>query len=325
MPIHTYPKSFFDILVNSAQLSVCELKIFYNNRFNQGIDELFNDLIKKGFGFLTKHPQYFPDLSTEFDKCEIISNSVINIDKNSEYFTKLIFPQLNEIGCEAIQLKINECIEFVEIQLNILDDILKNSRIKYVEIIIVNDCLINEKTLSYLLKKNNRIKSIISYDTFTHRKTEICENSSKFKNELYNLSVNQYYSQIFQINLLAFTEAQNHNLYFNRKVAIDKNGDVKNCLTNNKVFGNIKENTIKEVISTPEFRKIWYISKNKIEICKDCEFRFMCIDNREPIHKEDSELFYYSGFCKYNPYTAKWQGHPGFISVEEWRIQNSDS
>ncbi len=110
----------------------------------------------------------------------------------------------------------------------------------------------------------------------------------------------------FSICINTFTEAQCHNTCLNRKVSINKSGEICNCPSMPKTFGNIKNKSIKEVIENPDFTKFWGINKDKIEICKDCEYRYICTDCRAFI--EDKGNIYSKPLkCKYDPYTAEFK------------------
>ena len=86
-------------------------------------------------------------------------------------------------------------------------------------------------------------------------------------------------------------------------------------------FGNIKDTSLEEAINKPSFKDLWGIRKDDIDVCKDCEFRYMCLDCRCFI-KDKKNIFSQPAKCPYNPYIAKWQGDDGYITVEKWRAEN---
>lgn len=101
-------------------------------------------------------------------------------------------------------------------------------------------------------------------------------------------------------------ESINHNSCLNRKISIDKDGNIKNCPSMAESFGNIKDTTLEEALNKPGFKKYWNITKDQIEVCKDCEFRHICTDCRAYI--EDPENQYSKPLkCGYNPYTNEWE------------------
>lgn len=63
----------------------------------------------------------------------------------------------------------------------------------------------------------------------------------------------------------------NHNIYFNRKVCIDENGNLKMSTTSDEDFGNIASMSLKSLYQNEVFKGFWEVSKDKMEKCKDCE------------------------------------------------------
>lgn len=57
---------------------------------------------------------------------------------------------------------------------------------------------------------------------------------------------------------------------------------------------------------------ILQLNKDKIEICKDCEFRYTCFDCRP--NTLNGEFFEKPWYCTYNPYTGKWADVEEFIA-----------
>lgn len=73
-----------------------------------------------------------------------------------------------------------------------------------------------------------------------------------------------------------------------------------------KSFGNIENKSLKEALYETGFKKLWDLSKDHIEICKDCEFRHICTDCRA--YLEDPKNIYSKPLkCGYNPYTNQWE------------------
>ena len=54
------------------------------------------------------------------------------------------------------------------------------------------------------------------------------------------------------------------------------------------------------------FTDLWYIKKDDIKKCKDCEYRYMCLDCRIYI-TDPHDPFSAPAKCNYNPCTNKWQ------------------
>ncbi len=55
----------------------------------------------------------------------------------------------------------------------------------------------------------------------------------------------------------------------------------------------------------PGFKKYWDINKDKIYVCKDCEFRYICTDCRAYV-EDPEDILSKPLKCGYNPYTGEW-------------------
>lgn len=55
---------------------------------------------------------------------------------------------------------------------------------------------------------------------------------------------------------------------------------------------------------------------DKVIVCKDCEFRFICVNDFKLI-ESDSGFFIKDAECDYNPYIGKFRGDENFMQVSE--------
>ena len=106
------------------------------------------------------------------------------------------------------------------------------------------------------------------------------------------------------INSIALNSCNNSCLF--KKISIDKDGSIKNCPSMSQNFGNIKNTTLDEALKHPDFKKYWNVTKDMIDVCKDCEFRHICTDCRAYVEEPENQ---YSKplKCGYNPYTNEWE------------------
>jgi SPASM domain peptide maturase of grasp-with-spasm system len=108
------------------------------------------------------------------------------------------------------------------------------------------------------------------------------------------------------ININLFSESIRHNTCLNRKISIDTEGYIRNCPSMKEHYGNIKDMTLKQALDHPDFKKYWFVNKDQISVCKDCEFRYICTDCRA--YLENPEDMYSKPLkCGYNPYTCEWE------------------
>jgi len=98
-----------------------------------------------------------------------------------------------------------------------------------------------------------------------------------------------------------------HNCFL-EQISIGAKGDVYPCLEERKIScGNIKFTSFVDIFFSENAKKFQVLNKDKIEICKDCEYRYCCFDCRVRA-KDFLENDYYPKpwWCHYDPYTGKW-------------------
>lgn len=145
------------------------------------------------------------------------------------------------------------------------------------------------------------------------------------KNNLYSTEKTE---MEIKANLHLFSESQLHNTYFNRKLYIGPKGEIKNAPECEEWFGFIQDietpEQLKEIVRTSEFQKYWFVHKEICDVCKDCEFRHMCVDNRIPYKRKDDD-WYHKRECNYNPYISKWKGEEGYKTLSECGVTSNEN
>lgn len=310
--IKLIPNDLFELL-SFQDIKISEIKAKHNNEYDDIINEYIEFLINEELAFITDTPHLFPEMSLDWYEPAIISNAIIDISNESEFELPPILNQLNNFNCKNIQIRYYRDTSIKEI-INIVEYLDKSeSFITSVDIIFPLLEIENIKELYLnIIKKHKRISSIINYNS---KKDEFIEPINEFnrgyiafvtENVISQNSCGIIDSKFFTINIKNFTESLNHNSCLNRKISIDKRGNIKNCPSMVQSFGNVKNTTLQEALSHKNFKKFWNITKDQIAICKDCEFRYVCTDCRayteEPNNKYSKPLK-----CGYNPYTNEWE------------------
>jgi radical SAM protein with 4Fe4S-binding SPASM domain len=105
-----------------------------------------------------------------------------------------------------------------------------------------------------------------------------------------------------------FVGIQDHAYRFNKsynncwgaKIAIKKDGSIRPCIYSRTVIGNISADNYTDIWEKADrYRKI---TKEKVEKCKDCEFKFACFDCREIAIQKGGRLLATNPTCTYDPY-----------------------
>jgi len=217
--------------------------------------------------------------------------------------------KLIEKGCLDFQLILNSDVE-KELLKNILG-VFKTSSAKNVEIIF-NQPHFNEQELREITNDSRVI-----YKIYGAAKDEIIASTwvdaerlsdyplIQFKSIALDLNTRTSYKEENFITILQqFTGAIHFNRGLYKKVCIDNQGNFKNYISHQKTFGNIKTKTLDQLLEDTEFTKYWELNNDKIEKCKDCQFRYICASNSE-IEMRDGK-YYKMDDCNFDPYSNKW-------------------
>nr|WP_298000709.1 grasp-with-spasm system SPASM domain peptide maturase [uncultured Flavobacterium sp.] len=309
----TIPNDLFDVIKFIDEgLTVNEIKEVYNNKYNNEIEEYINFLISNEFAFFTNTPHFYPKISLEWKSPFKVNNAIIELNNNTN-FREIIY-QLNNLRCKNIEFRIYD----TNTDLSILCKIIS---------LIENECLIISNIVlvfPYQENVNDLLSKIISLSSralnfiiYSAKKELTIEKSYQKKNIIQyipssihsNKSCGCVHKLNFTINMEVFTESINHNTCLNRKISVDKDGNIKNCPSMGQSFGNIKNTTLEEAMNHNDFKKYWNVTKDQIEVCKDCEFRHICTDCRAYTERTNFEADIDLSKplkCGYNPYTNEW-------------------
>ncbi|OYU83756.1 MAG: grasp-with-spasm system SPASM domain peptide maturase [Flavobacterium sp. BFFFF2] len=302
------PPSLHEIINDlNNKKSIAELYKIYGEDNIETIQEYLEYLIENDFGFLTEADEF--DLFIDFDrKWEIasnISNCIIELSKCNLSFSNKIIDELESLYCKNIQF-----VCFQEIKIDNLKQLLEltaKSSLRSVELVLKY----SQDLLGFLTEINNNYRvSRLTFHSLQNEKIPV--QSVGFEVNFINHEINSFTNcgivdiSYFNVNKDMVLESLNHNTCLNRKISIDMNGNIKNCPSMPESFGNIKDTTLAEALNHPNFKKYWHITKDQIEVCKDCEFRHICTDCRAYV--EDPENDYSKPLkCGYNPYTNVWE------------------
>jgi SPASM domain peptide maturase of grasp-with-spasm system len=304
------PLDLAEILSLHSNKSIQEIKDIYGVDNEETIEEYFDFLIAEEYIYFCEFDEIklFPKLDLNWENPSQITNAIIDCDFSLKLDFEDLFIQLENLGVKDIQLRLYKYIGS-----DILNQILKYlelSPIKSVELYLKYDEELSDNILIDIAHRNKRIPFIIihssPFDKYLNNSEEFpCP--IKFTKEIIDNSSHCGFIKhdYFTINIDLFTESQKHNTCLNRKISIDVNGEIKNCPSMAKSYGNIKDTTLKEAIEKAGFKDVWNINKDQIEICKDCEFRHICTDCRAFI-QDPNNIYSKPAKCSYDPYTATW-------------------
>ena len=163
------------------------------------------------------------------------------------------------------------------------------------------------KNLQSIIKYfgNEKIETLFPNMNIEYHKKDIsrCLAFSTVDGNFSGVNESQYYQQ------------KRYNSCWRFKLAITENLEVKPCIFSEIVVAQLEKESISNIIT--KMGKYWDLSKDKIEICQDCELKYICFDCRELAYRKNGSLYGPNLNCSYNPYTGKWGNSPGLKAKEE--------
>jgi SPASM domain peptide maturase of grasp-with-spasm system len=305
------PNSLARFIKTSEKKSKVDILNLFGVENSETVNEYINWLEKRLFieWFEQKETiSLFPKLDTQWNIPFVLGNMIIDVNQKTHDW-ELIIKQINHLKIPVLQLRFYSLINYKE-----LDSILLHTKycsLKGIEIILPFNKEFTEDVIESFLAENIRIFQIVFFNSI---KNYANENLSKKLtcNIVYNSNnllsihncgvINENY---FTTNIDLFNEGLAHNSCLNRKISIDANGEIKNCPSMSKSFGNIKDTTLEEALNKSGFKKYWNITKSQISICKECEFRNVCTDCRAYL-QDPNDIYSKPLKCGYDPYTCEW-------------------
>ncbi|MEO1450295.1 MAG: grasp-with-spasm system SPASM domain peptide maturase, partial [Bacteroidota bacterium] len=252
-------------------------------------------------GFYTHDPALFPPLPLEWKSPSQITNAIVCL---SPLLDERVFLELEALGCESLEIRSKNPVSKEDL-LDILQHT-KSSSIANIDLILpYTDRL--KKELEEISNKHIRINQIILYSSPLERQYELKHCAVILTPQLItNESCGIISTSYFTSNVTLYTESLQFNSCLNRKIAIDETGEIRNCPSMQKAYGNIQTSSLLSAIQQPDFQTYWHINKDQVKVCQDCEFRYICTDCRA--YTEDPEDDYSKPLkCGYDPYTGEWQ------------------
>lgn len=297
------PNAMAEILTNFNGETVEKVKSYFNLTEHIYIDQYYDFLKINDYGYFSENLISFPALKDDFEIPSLIENAIIDFKNDTSYFNSQLIKQLDELNCIALQLRFWDNLKNKKIE-DILE-LTQLSKLRAIEMVVRYNETITTDWLDSLVMKNPRISSVLIYDS---PQNSIIENHRAFvfvTKALDSSCCGSIRPDGFVVNYSTFFESKKFNNCLNKKISIDINGEVKNCPSMLKSFGKSHDVELKDVISIDSFTESWLINKDQIEVCKNCEFRYVCIDCRAFI-VDKNNIKSKPLKCSYDPNTMKW-------------------
>lgn len=299
--IFSVSNAILDLLEEYSNKSVYQLLKDYRHQ-KKVLKKYIQFFYENELIFITEDLSRFPKINTKTEKPFVIDTVVLEIDDLQKFKQKFIKEDLNSIGCKNLVLISKTfCVDNLKIVLALIE----KSKVELVSAFL--PFVYGLSQIKNIAKSNRRFRNI----TFYNAKEDLGSAKDVYPKCFYTkkdlktiLSKNIQDTNSFAINIDAYLESLNYNLFYNRRVYIDNMGNIKHNFSQLSSFGNIKVSPILDIVSQNNFKRLTRITKDQIEVCKDCEYRYCCPDNRIPIVKD--KIIHHNTTCNYDPYQNTW-------------------
>ena len=303
--IHKVPNQVIDILEEYLNKNIYDLFKDYNSS-KEILKSYIRYFLDNELIIVSNEIHNYPAISDAFFNPVILDSMLLEIDTITVYLEDFLRLELNKLGLNSLKIILrNNEISNIHKILGALEVSKIKAFVLYLD--YNNDILLQ---LESNVIDNQRVLNVVFFN-FNHQIDKL-DFSDKFVFEELSIEEIVYENRIRDINsfvldLDLYHEALNFNVMFNKTVFIDSFGNIKRHKEDINIYGTIQKKGIDKIINKEDFKLFWKISKDQIEICKDCEFSYICPDNRIP-YKSNLKAPNYNlkSTCNYDPYQGKW-------------------
>lgn len=112
----------------------------------------------------------------------------------------------------------------------------------------------------------------------------------------------------FRTSYSSFLRFKYANSCLHGCISVLSSGDLTPCIESKKLtIGNIREKSFYEIMTSSAPESFWYLTKDDVEICRECEFRYTCFDCRALAVEGGLSR---GNYCSYDPLLGKWSPSP---------------
>lgn len=309
---HIVPLSLIDLLDELKAADMDTIREEYAED-REMLEEYYDYLMQLKVGQVANEQPVFGALSEVFAEPNTISHAVLEVSDSCTIDYDEVIRQLDSLGCKYLQI-----VGFEKLRSGTISNLVDScnaTRFLGVNLLLKYSSRLETENYRKKFQKTPVLGEVVFHSapsSEVQRKGffRVLEETASF--EQCGTVSPSYFSTCIPF----YTEGLCHNTCLNRKVFIGRDGGIRNCPAMPTNFGKVQEAGLKQAITSEGFKKYWYIPKDKVDVCKDCEFRHLCQDCRVFI-KDPSNAYSQPSKCPYNPYIAKFEWDEGYVPVEE--------
>ena len=303
------PNSLYELLKKYNKCTIGEIREDFEEEEDWRIIETYLAFLReKEFVFFSDHPELFPDVECGWESPLPVTNAVVDYDGSSDHDMAKIMAELSDLRCEALEIRTFSAMDGHKLDGTL--EFMNDSSLRCIFLLLRYHPDYSVPFLSELIKKHKRVMHITVHSTpeevinghDPESNLRIFYINDRIESESHCGAISKFN---FCVNMSLFMESHSFNNCLNKKISIDKGGQIRNCPSSGNSYGHHRSSSLKDALENPGFKKNWHITKDQIRVCKDCEFRYICTDCR--VYTEDEKDPYAKPVkCKYDPYSGIW-------------------
>lgn len=311
---HFIPNALYHIVTAYRGWSREAILAEYDAAYIPTIEQYFDFLAEHELAYWTSEPERFPEMDLSWEAPEAIRNAILDLDDTSTHDLASVFAQLDDLYCKAVEIRYHDPVSLDEVEA--LLEPTTTGRLRGIQLILPyrdpEEGVWDLDRLVQLRNDHPRLLVVVAYDAPTDD-VQNTDDGAVLRRVEQTIRPTDHCGLVqpgsFAVTESSFIENMRHNSCLNRKISVDVNGEIKNCPTMPVSYGNVEETSLHSAIAQQSFRELWDINKDQIEVCKDCEFRYICTDCRAYVTDPD-DRYSKPSKCTYDPYTATWTRTP---------------
>ena len=241
-----------------------------------------------------------------------IESCIVEIDNDIDFDCEQLIAEISTVGCKQLQIWAYDTVGG-DIITSVLEHV-AGKNILNTDLILKFDSI----DVHGIISSFPFISSIVAYGAENMQVEEVAGCTIIHTPEPFagcqqcgNVAPNQF---VCNREFFFLSASQNTCLY--RKLSIDCEGYIRNCPASPQHFGRVGEVSLAEAMVHPDFSRLWGITKDQVDVCRDCEFRRICPDCRVFTRQPERHTAH-PARCTYNPYIARWEGQEGYVRLDE--------
>lgn len=252
----------------------------------------------------------FSTISDGWDSPSEIINCIVDVSEELPNWDTLI-EQLKELSCEALQVRSYSDQIGIEEAEEILRK-LEGTCISHIELMVKATIQNNFTNYKKFLDKYPALVFVMIHSAQSNAHSEIVLDGTPIRRLLISQvqplkSENQCgvinMDMLNQPSVKSCSELKNFQGCLNRKVSLRSDGQICNCPSLKKSYGT-DLSKLAGIVRSKNFQKTWAINNDLVEVCKTCEFRYVCTGCRAYLETDMSLRKPLK--CSYDPAIGVW-------------------